>query len=151
MYSDAASVADYIESLTESRCEAIKTVREVILAHLPKGYEEVMNWGMITYQVPLEVFPDTYNKKPLMYAALASQKNYMSVYMMGLYVYPKIEKKFLEAYEKSNQKLNMGKCCVRFKSLEALNLNAVAQVIKAVSLKDHLAHYGAREKRSKKV
>jgi len=126
---------------------AIEKVRAVILENLPDGYTEVMNWGMITYEVPLEIYPDTYNKKPLMYAALASQKNYMSVYLMGLYSHPEIEKKFVEASQKSGKKLNMGKCCVRFKKLDDLDLNAVGEVVKAVSMKDHVKNSKAREKK----
>ena len=68
MRSSASTVEQYLSELPDDRREAIETVREVILKNLPEGYEEVMNWGMITYQVPLETYPDTYNKKPLMYA-----------------------------------------------------------------------------------
>ena len=83
--SDAATVNEYLASLPPERRRAIEAVREVILANLPDGYEEAMNWGMITYQVPLETFPDTYNGKPLMYAALANQKNHMAVYLTAVY------------------------------------------------------------------
>ena len=147
MHSDAQSVSAYLKSLPIERRLAIEKVRAVILENLPDGYTEVMNWGMITYEVPLEIYPDTYNKKPLMYAALASQKNYMSVYLMGLYSHPEIEKKFVEARQKSGKKLNMGKCCVRFKKLDDLDLNAVGEVVKAVSMKDHVKNSKAREKK----
>jgi hypothetical protein len=86
MQSKAATVKEYLEELTPERREQVEAVRKVILENLPEGYEEVMNWGMITYQVPLEVYPDTYNKKPMMYAALASQKNHMAVYLTGIYM-----------------------------------------------------------------
>jgi uncharacterized protein YdhG (YjbR/CyaY superfamily) len=79
MYSDAKTVEKYLEELPEERRDALEAVRRTILEHLPDGYEEVMNWGMITYQVPLDVYPDTYNGKPLMYAALASQKRHMAL------------------------------------------------------------------------
>ena len=72
MRSEATSVDEYLANLPEERRLAVETVRDTILTNLPDGYEEEMNWGMITYQVPLEVFPDTYNGQPLMYAALAS-------------------------------------------------------------------------------
>ncbi len=78
MRSDATTVHQYIAELPISRQKHIQNVRQVILKNLPAGFEEVMNWGMIVYQVPLDVFPDTYNKQPLMYAALASQKNHMA-------------------------------------------------------------------------
>ena len=86
MQSNAATVDQYLAELPEDRREVIQKVRQVIRQNLPKGYEEVMNWGMITYQVPLEVYPDTYNKQPLMYAALASQKNHMAVYLSAIYL-----------------------------------------------------------------
>lgn len=71
MQSDVKTIEEYLNSLPNARREALAQVRDLILSNLPKGYEEVMNWGMITYQVPLKEYPDTYNKKPLMYAALA--------------------------------------------------------------------------------
>jgi uncharacterized protein YdhG (YjbR/CyaY superfamily) len=86
MQSKAATVKQYISELPDDRKADIETVRKVILENLPEGYEEVMNWGMITYQVPLEIYPDTYNDKPLMYAALASQKNHVSIYLTGIYM-----------------------------------------------------------------
>jgi uncharacterized protein YdhG (YjbR/CyaY superfamily) len=97
MKSDAASIKDYLAEMPEERRETIKKVRKTILANLPDGYEEALNWGMITYQVPLEVYPDTYNKKPLMYAALVSQKNHMAVYLSGLYMYDDKQTTFEEA------------------------------------------------------
>ena len=85
MQSDATTVAGYLAALEPDRREAIEAVRAEILANLPEGYEEALNWGMITYQVPLERFPDTYNGQPLMYAGLASQKNHMAVYLIAVY------------------------------------------------------------------
>ena len=87
MRSNASTVAQYLSELPTDRREAVEAVRQTILDNLPPGYEEVMNWGMITYQVPLETYPDTYNGKPLMYAALASQKNHMAVYLTGIYMF----------------------------------------------------------------
>ena len=99
MQSKANSVELYLNELHEDRKESLSIVREAIVKNLPTGYVEVMNWGMITYEVPLETFPDTYNGKPLMYVALASQKNHMSVYLMGCYMSPEIRKKFENAYK----------------------------------------------------
>jgi hypothetical protein len=81
MKTQAATVKEYLELLPEDRRAAISAVRNEILKNLPKGYEEVINWGMITYQIPLERYPNTYNGQPLCYAALASQKNHMAVYL----------------------------------------------------------------------
>ncbi len=87
MKSNATTIDEYLSTLPPERAEQIATVREVILQNLPEGYEESMNWGMICYQVPLTTYPDTYNKQPLMYAALASQKNHMAVYLSGIYTF----------------------------------------------------------------
>ena len=94
MQSDAKTVQEYLDSLPEDRKRQISDTRDVILKNLDKGFQEVMNWGMICYEIPLEVFPDTYNKKPLLYAALASQKNHMAVYMSGIYMDENLLKKF---------------------------------------------------------
>ena len=85
MQSKAKTVEDYLAQLDDSRRDAISTVRKVVLENLPNGYEEMMLFGMITYAVPLSVVPDTYNKQPLMYAALASQKRHMALYLTNVY------------------------------------------------------------------
>ena len=131
MRSDAATVGGYLESLPEDRRNAISEVREVILANLPEGYEEAMNWGMITYQVPIETYPDTYNKKPLMYAALASQKNHMAVYLTGVYSSDGDRTEFEEEYRATGKRLDMGKSCVRFRRLDDLPLDVVGRAIAA--------------------
>jgi len=118
MKSDANTVQEYLAELPPERREAIEQVREIILKNLPKGYEEAMNWGMITYQVPLEIYPDTYNKKPLMYAALANQKNHMAVYLIGIYMDEKLNQEFEDSYKKTGKRYDVGKSCVRFRKLE---------------------------------
>ena len=115
MRSGANTVEQYLAELPGARRTAIQTVREVILAHLPRGYEEVMNWGMITYQVPLFKYPDTYNKQPLMYAALASQKNYMSLYLTAVHMDEKTRKEFEKEYRATGKKMDIGKSCIRFR------------------------------------
>ena len=100
MRSDATTVDEYLAGLPDDRRRAIEIVRGVILGHLPAGYVEAMNWGMITYQVPLETYPDTYNKQPLMFAALASQKNHMAVYLTGIYISDEARAEFEEAYRR---------------------------------------------------
>lgn len=134
MRSSASSVQEYLESLPENRREAIEQVREVILKNLPMGIEETMNWGMISYEVPLEVYPDTYNKKPLMFAALASQKNHMAVYLSGIYCDEALRAKFENDYKASGKKMDMGKSCVRFKKLEHLPLDVIGWAIGAADM-----------------
>ncbi|MBN1267416.1 MAG: DUF1801 domain-containing protein [Anaerolineales bacterium] len=127
----ASTIEQYLAELPEDRREAIETVREVILDNLPAGYEEVMNWGMITYQVPLEVYPDTYNKQPLMYAALASQKNHMAVYLTSIYLDEDAGKAFETAYRATKKRYDAGKSCVRFRRLEDLPLELIGRSIAA--------------------
>lgn len=138
MQSKAATVAEYLSEMPVDRREAIKKVRETILQNLPKGYEEVMNWGMITYQVPLEVYPDTYNKKPLMYAALANQKKHMAVYLTGIYLDEGIYQEFEEKYKKTGKRYDVGKSCVRFRKLDDLPLPLIGESIKAMAMDEFL-------------
>ncbi len=134
MKSTAASVAEYLSEIPPDRREAIGKVREIILHNLPEGYQEVMNWGMITYQVPLEVYPDTYNGKPLMYAALANQKNHMAVYLTGIYMDEDRRKEFEQAYKNTGKRYDVGKSCVRFRNLDDLPLPLIGKSIKAMEM-----------------
>ena len=134
MRSEATSVDEYLAELPEERRVALETVRDTILANLPDGYEEAMNWGMITYQVPLETFPDTYNGEPLMYAALASQKNHMAVYLTSVYALPGRAEEFEAAYRATGKRYDMGKSCVRFRKLDDLPLDLIGRTIAAVDL-----------------
>jgi len=134
MKSEATTVADYLAELPPERRQTIEKVREIILKNLPDGYEEVMNWGMITYQVPLEVYPDTYNKKPLMYAALANQKNHMAVYLTGIYLDEKLNQEFEDSYKKTGKRYDVGKSCVRFRNLDDLPLPLIGESIKEMEM-----------------
>ena len=140
MQSKATSIKEYISSLPEDRVPQITQVRKVILDNLPEGYEETMNWGMITYQVPLNINPETYNKQPLLYAALASQKNHMAVYLSGLYMFEDRHKAFEAAYRETGKRLDMGKSCVRFRNLENLPLDLIGKAIASLPLADFVEH-----------
>ena len=148
MRSDAVTVEQYLAELPEERRQAISVVREVILANLPEGYEEVMNWGMITYQVPLSVYPDTYNKKPLMYAALASQKNHMAVYLISIYMNEKTRIEFEEEYRSTGKRLDTGKSCVRFRKLEDLPLTLIGKAIASMPVKDFINVEAIRQRKT---
>lgn len=139
MQSDAATVSEYLASLPEDRRKAMAAVRKVIRANLPKGIVESMNWGMIAYEVPLKTYPDTYNGQPLAYAALASQKNHMSVYLMGIYGSEPLRIRFEEAYKATGKRMDIGKSCVRFRALDDLPLDVVADAIGALTLDQFLA------------
>jgi len=136
MQSDAKTVDQYISELPPERKEAIQKVRQTILENLPEGYEEVMNWGMISYEIPLETYPDTYNKKPLMYAALASQKNHMAVYLSGIYLSEKARQDFETAYTATGKRFDVGKSCVRFRKLDDLPLKLIGKAIASVSVEE---------------
>ncbi len=137
--SKAETVEEYLAELPDDRRDAIAEVREVILEHLPEGYVEAMNWGMIAYEVPLETFPDTYNGKPLMYAALASQKNHMAVYLTAVYANDEIENWFRERYLATGCKLDMGKSCVRFRTIGQLPVDLIGEVIGQTPLEEFVA------------
>jgi len=132
MRSEATTVGDYLTELPADRRSAIEAVRSVILDHLPDGYVESMNWGMIAYEVPLETYPDTYNKQPLAFAALASQKNYMAVYLTGIYISDEARDEFERAYRATGKRFDAGKSCVRFRKLEDLPLELIGETIEAI-------------------
>ncbi|MEK9987541.1 MAG: DUF1801 domain-containing protein, partial [Aquiluna sp.] len=85
--SSASSVESYLAELAPERSEDVAKLRELFLKHLPPGLEEAMNWGMISYQVPFSKVENTYNNQPLLYAAIASQKQYISLYLMSIYAF----------------------------------------------------------------
>jgi hypothetical protein len=147
MKSRATTVKAYIDSLPPDRRAALQEVRRVILDNLPKGYRESMTWGVPTYEVPLTVCPDTYNGKPLSLAALASQKNYMVLYLMNVYGHKETEKWFREAYRAAGKKLDMGKSCVRFKKLEDLPLDVIGEAIARTPMDKYVAYYEKTRKR----
>lgn len=146
MRSDAETVEDYLASLPADRREIIDLVRDEVAEALPEGYEEVMNWGMITWQVPLAVYPDTYNKKPLMYAALASQKNHMALYLCGLYCMAGLRDTFEKGFAAAGKKLDMGAACIRFKRLDQLDMVSVRAAVAAVPMADFVANTKALRK-----
>ena len=143
MRSEAKTVIDYIDNLSTDRKHAISKVRDIILSNLPKGIEEVMNWGMIAYQVPIKSYANTYNGQPLMYAALASQKNHMAVYLSGIYSDEKLRKKFIEDYKLTGKKMDLGKSCVRFRKIEDISLELIGSAISALDVKSFIELYNS--------
>ncbi len=142
MQSKAPTVEVYLESLPPDRREALNSVRKVILKNLDSEYEEGMQYGMIGYYVPHRVYPKGYHcdpKQPLPFAALASQKNYMSLYLMSVYcgcagdsAAGKHAAWFREAWAKTRKKLDMGKACIRFKKVDDLALDVIGEAIRRV-------------------
>ena len=151
MQSKATTVRAYLASLPPDRRAAIESVREVILRNLDADYEEGMAYGSISYYVPHRVYPPGYHANPtvgLQFAALASQKNHMSVYLMGLYCGciegvsdTALVSWFKSAWAKSGKKLNMGKACIRFKKLDDLALDVLGEAIRRVPAKVYIEQY----------
>jgi uncharacterized protein YdhG (YjbR/CyaY superfamily) len=141
--SDAKTVEEYLAGLPEDRREAIAKVRDVILENLPEGYEESMNWGMIAYEVPLSTYPDTYNGQPLSYAALASQKNHMAVYLTGMYMDEAAREKFESDYRATGKRFDVGKSCVRFRKLDDLPLPVIGEAIRYLPADEFVARVKA--------
>lgn len=141
--SEASTPDEVIAALPQDRREAISTVRDVIRANLPPGYEEGIEFGMIAWYVPLERFPDTYNGHPLGLAALASQKNYMSLYLNTVYGDPETERWFRGRFAASGKRLDVGKSCVRFRSVEDLPLELIGDTIARASVDTFVERYQA--------
>jgi hypothetical protein len=137
----AQSPEELIAGLPPDRAKAISKVRDVILANLPPGYVESMQYGMIGYGIPLERYPDTYNGQPLGYAALANQKNHMSLYLMSVYGNAEEERWFKQRYAQSGKKLDMGKACLRFKRLDDLPLDLIGETIARTPVERYIAGY----------
>ena len=142
------TVAAYLASLTPEKRAVIEEARAFVRKHLPKGYAEFMNWGVINWGIPLDEFSDTYNGQPLCYVGLGAQKNYNSLYLMGTYnssngeyTSPFSEKLLVDAFKKAGKRLDMGKCCLHFKELDDIELTSVAKVIAMSTPKEYLAYY----------
>ena len=147
MKSNATTVEQYLAELPEDRREALQTIRMAILKNLPKGYEEGIQYGMIGYFVPHTVYPAGYHcdpKQPLPFAGLASQKRHMSIHLMCIYSDREHEAWFREAWANTGKKLDMGKSCVRFKTIDDVPLQVIGQAIKRVPVTDFIKHYERR-------
>ena len=138
MAEPSKTVRDYLNALPADRRAAIETVRTVILANLDRDYEEGIQYGMLGYYVPHRIYPAGYHcdpKQPLPFAALASQKNYMSLYLMSVYGDEALARAFRQAWEKTGKKLDMGKACIRFTSAEHVALDVVGDTIRKIPAK----------------
>lgn len=147
--SKAKTVAAYLEELPPDRRAVVSELRDLVRKHLPKGYEELMGFGMIMYSIPLKVLPDTYNGYPLCYVALAAQKNYYALYLLTIADGSEGMKRFQEAYKAAGKKLDMGKSCIRFKKLTDLPLDLIGKTIASVPMAKYVEFYKkSREKRA---
>ena len=145
--SKASTVAEYLAQLPDDRRAAIAAVRQHILRHLPKGYEETMSAGMIAYVIPLARFPKTYNKQPLWYAALASEKTYCSLHLMRAYGDSQQTAMLKEGFARAEKKLDMGKACVHFKRVDDLELGVIGELLASTTPEEYIAIYEKNRKR----
>jgi hypothetical protein len=139
--SDAGTVDEYLASLPEDRRPAIETVRNVVLENLPDGFEEQMQYGMISWVVPLDRYPDTYNGQALAVASLGNQKRYMSLYLVGVYGDEGSQDWLRKRWAETGLRLDMGKSCLRFRSLDDLALDVVGEAVARCPVDDFLAAY----------
>ena len=141
----AISPEDYISQIPKERQEAMKKLRKVIKDNLPKGFEEGMNYNMIGYYVPHTIYPNGYHcdtKLPLPFMNIASQKNFMALYHMGMYAKKEILEWFTSEYPKHcKYKLDMGKSCVRFKKIEDIPYDLIGQLTAKMSVDEWIQVY----------
>ena len=147
----ALTVSQWLASVPAERKDAINAVRDVVNEHLPKGYEETVDWGMLAWVVPLATLPTTHNGHPLMLAALGAHTKRMTIYLMSVYGDAKMKRDFETAYKKTGKKLDMGGSCVHFKTLDDLPLDVVGNTIARVSVDEYVTRYQqSRTKRNPK-
>jgi hypothetical protein len=146
-HSAAATVDEYLAELPEERRAVVSAVRDLVRRSLPDGYEETMNWGMISYEVPLARYPDTYNGQPLSYVALAAQKSYYALYLNCVYQSEERAAALTDAFARAGKKLDMGKSCVRFRRLDDLALDAIAGSVASTPPDAFIAAYEESRRR----
>ncbi len=139
MQSDAETVAAYLAEVPEARRADMEAMLALVREALPEGYVEAMNWGMICWEVPMEVSGPTYNGRPLMYVALASQKRHMALYLCGANCVPGLKDRLEAAFRAAGRRFDMGAACLRFAGAGDLVPEAVAGVIAAVPVADFVA------------
>jgi hypothetical protein len=139
--SNVKTPAQYIASLPADRAKTIATVRALVNKHIPRGYDECIVWGTIGWTIPLSRYPDTYNKQPICYVALSSQKNYCSLYLMGAFWSASQLEQLKTVFKAAGKKLDMGKCCVHFESPEDLPLEAIGKLISGISSEKWIEMY----------
>lgn len=148
---EANSPNDYISKLPKDRQEVVSELRKVVLDNLPKGFSEEMSYGMIGYVVPHSIYPDGYHcdpKLPLPFLSIASQKNFVAFYHMGIYSDEKLLDWFVKEYPNhSNYKLDMGKSCIRFKRMNDIPYELIGELVRRISVDNWIQTYETAIKR----
>jgi len=137
----ADTVDEYLAQLPEDRRAVVAAVRKMVKRNLPKGLQERTNWGHICYEVPLAKSGPTYNGQPLCYAAIAAQKNHYALYLTAAYMDPALTRRVQEVFKAAGKRLDMGKSCVRFKSLDAIPLEALGPIVAAMPMEQFIVRY----------
>ena len=141
----AKSVDEYVANVPENYRDAIQKLREVVKNNIPDGFEEMINYGMIGFVVPHELYPNGYHcdpKLPLPFINIAAQKNFISFYHMGIYANPSLLDWFVEEYANAcAQKLDMGKSCIRFKKAEHIPYELIAELVKKMTVENWIETY----------
>jgi hypothetical protein len=145
--SSAPTPEAYLSELAPDRAGLVSRLRDLINANLPDGYVEGMNWGMISWEVPLSRYPVTYNGQPLVYAALAAQKNYTALYLNCVYASQERSERLKARWAESGRKLDMGKSCLRFKRAQDVAEDVLAETIRSIPVDRFIAEYEAGRSR----
>jgi Domain of unknown function (DU1801) len=151
--SSATTIAEYINSLEGDRKPTIQKLHDLIMERLPDGFKTGMNYGMIGYYIPHSLYPDGYHvdpKLPLPFMALASQKNYIALYHMGLYSNDELLAWFKDAYSQTGMKLDMGASCIRFKNSEKIPYELIGELVAKVTPSDFIKQYETTLKKKRK-
>jgi uncharacterized protein YdhG (YjbR/CyaY superfamily) len=150
----ASSPSEYLQAIPEERREAMEKLRETILENIPDGFCEEMSYGAIGYIVPHQLYPPGYHcdpKQPLPFVGIASQKNFIGFYHMGIYAMPELLDWFVSEFPKhSKSKLDMGKSCIRFKKPGDIPFDLIAQLMRKISVEDWVEVYESHLKPNKK-
>ena len=154
MQSKSTSVNEYLSEIPNERVESFSKLRDVILKNIPKGFEEVMSYGMIGYVVPHKTYPAGYHcdpNLPLPFTNIASQKNFIALYHMGIYANPNLLNWFVNEYPKHcKSKLDMGKSCIRFKKMDDIPYKLIGELMKKITVKDWVVMYETNFKKDSK-
>ncbi len=145
MQSKSATVTGYLSEVPKERAEHFNKLRDTILKNIPKGFEECMTYGMVGYVVPHKLFPAGYHcdpKLPLGFVSIASQKNFIALYHMGIYLNPELFEWFVSEYPKHcKTKLDMGKSCIRFKKMDQIPYKLIGELMKKMTVKEYVSIY----------
>jgi hypothetical protein len=145
------TVAEFLAQLPPERRREVTRIRTLIRKHLPAGYEEAVSRNMLVYQVPIQRYPDTYNKQPLWYVALASEKSYLSLHLMRIYGDKAQAQRLKDGFRAAGKKLDMGKACIHFKTADELPFDVIGEVVASTPMDRWIAIAQSARRRAKSL